>query len=73
VEDIIRKQGGNILEKVKLFDVYRGKQIESGKKSIAYSISYRAENKTLTDKEVNKVHSKIIRSLEHNLGAQLRQ
>ena len=73
VEDIIRKQGGNIIEKIKLFDVYKGKQIENGKKSIAYSLSYRAENKTLTDKEVNKVHSKIIRSLEHNLGAQLRQ
>ncbi|MBP2032444.1 phenylalanyl-tRNA synthetase beta chain [Clostridium algifaecis] len=72
VESIIKKQGGNMLEKAQLFDVYTGKQIESGKKSIAYSISYRLENRTLTDKEVNKVHEKILKSLENNLGAKLR-
>ena len=72
IEDIILKQGGNIVENVKLFDVYKGKQIPEGKKSIAYAIVYRAENKTLTDEEVNKVHDKILRSLEYKLGAQLR-
>lgn len=72
IEDIIHKQGGNMLEKVKLFDVYKGKQIEEGKKSVAYSLAYRLENKTLTDAEVNKVHDKILRTLENRLGAQLR-
>jgi phenylalanyl-tRNA synthetase beta chain len=72
IEDIIVKQGGNILESVKLFDVYKGKQIAEGKKSIAYAIVYRREDKTLTDEEVNKVHEKILRTLEHKLGAQLR-
>lgn len=72
IEDIIKKQGGNMLEKVKLFDIYKGKQIPQGKKSIAYSIVYRLENKTLTDKEVEKVHDKILRALEYKLGAQLR-
>ncbi len=72
IEDIIRKQGGSLVESVKLFDIYTGKQIPSGKKSVAYAISYRAENKTLTDTEVNKVHDKILRSLEYKLGAQLR-
>jgi len=72
IEDIIKKQGGTLLEKVKLFDVYKGKQIPEGKKSIAYALTYRNEERTLTDVEVNKVHDKIVRSLEHMLGAQLR-
>lgn len=73
IEDTIKKQGGGILESVKLFDVYKGKQIPEGKKSIAYSIVYRHSEKTLTDNEVTKVHDKILRSLEHKLGAELRQ
>lgn len=72
IEDVIIKQGGNILESARLFDVYKGKQIAEGKKSIAYAIVYRREDKTLTDEEVNKVHQKILRSLEHKLGAELR-
>ncbi|MFA9397578.1 MAG: phenylalanine--tRNA ligase subunit beta [Clostridiaceae bacterium] len=72
IYSIMKKKGGNIVESIKLFDVYKGKQIPDGKKSIAYSIVYRAENKTLTDKEVNKVHSKILSSLEYQIGAELR-
>lgn len=72
IQDIISKQGGNMVESIKLFDVYKGSQIPEGKKSIAYSIVYRLEHKTLTDAEVNKVHDKILRSLEYQLGAQLR-
>ncbi|QAT41075.1 phenylalanine--tRNA ligase subunit beta [Clostridium sp. JN-9] len=72
IEQIMHKQGGNMVESIKLFDVYKGKQIPQGKKSIAYSITYRMENKTLTDAEVNKVHDKILRTLEMKLGAQLR-
>lgn len=72
IEDTIRKQGGNMVEAVKLFDVYKGKQIPEGKKSIAYSLTYRLENKTLTDEEVNKVHDKILRALEFKIGAELR-
>ena len=72
IEDVIVKQGGNILESANLFDVYKGKQIAEGKKSIAYAIVYRRDDKTLTDEEVNKVHEKILRSLEHKLGAELR-
>jgi phenylalanyl-tRNA synthetase beta chain len=72
IDDIIWKQGGSMVEKVKLFDVYKGKQIPEGKKSIAYSITYRSNTKTLTDVEVTKVHDKVLRSLEYKLGAQLR-
>lgn len=72
IEDIIKRQGGSILESFKLFDVYQGKQVPEGKKSIAYSLVYRDENKTLTEKEVEKVHNKIVNTLEHLLGAELR-
>ena len=72
IEDIIKKQGGKIVEKIKLFDVYKGKQIPEGKKSIAYSITYRKEDKTLTDVEVSKIHQKVLRSLEYGLGAEFR-
>jgi phenylalanyl-tRNA synthetase beta chain len=72
IEDIIRRQGSSMVENIALFDVYKGSQIPEGKKSVAYSLSYRLEHKTLTDVEVNKVHDKILRSLEHQLGAQLR-
>lgn len=69
---IINKQGGNLVEKVNLFDVYKGEQIPSGKKSMAFSIIYRVSDRTLTDVEVNKVHDKIVRSLEYGIGAELR-
>ncbi|MGL5245550.1 MAG: phenylalanine--tRNA ligase subunit beta, partial [Sarcina sp.] len=73
IEDTIKKSGGNLVETVKLFDVYKGAQIPEGKKSIAYAIVYRDLNKTLTDKDVNKVHDKILKTLEHKLGALLRE
>ncbi|MGL4730248.1 MAG: phenylalanine--tRNA ligase subunit beta [Clostridium sp.] len=72
IESTITKQGGAILESCELFDVYQGKQIPEGKKSVAYAIVYRHKDKTLTDNEVNKVHDKILRSLQHKLGAELR-
>ena len=72
IDETIRKAGGNLVEKVELFDIYKGKQIPEGKKSIAYAIAYRDENKTLKDEDVNKVHEKILRSLEYKLGATLR-
>ena len=72
IDDTIKRAGGNLVEKVELFDIYKGKQSPDGKKSIAYAIWYRDENKTLTDKDVNKVHEKILKSLEYKLGATLR-
>ncbi len=72
MEKIFKKQGGSLLESYKLFDVYKGKQLPEGKKSVAYNLVYRNREKTLTDKEVGKVHEKIVRTLEHVLGATLR-
>ena len=72
VEEIIRNKGGKLIEEVNLFDIYKGSQIEEGYKSMAFSIVYRSQGKTLTDKDVAKVHNKILNSLANQVGAVLR-
>ncbi|RKD32535.1 phenylalanine--tRNA ligase subunit beta [Thermohalobacter berrensis] len=72
IEQIIWENGKGLVEDAKLFDIYTGEQIPEGKKSVAYSITYRSHEKTLRDKEVNEIHEKIIKKLEDNLGASLR-
>ncbi|MBR5151977.1 MAG: phenylalanine--tRNA ligase subunit beta [Clostridia bacterium] len=72
IEKIIKKQNSPILEGFKLFDVYQGEQVDAGKKSVAYSLSFRADDRTLTDDEVNAVMEKILADLEKELSAQLR-
>ena len=72
IENIIGRAGKELLESVKLFDVYKGKQVEEGLKSVAYSLVYRHDSKTLTDEEVNKVHDKIVKALTEKLKAVLR-
>jgi phenylalanyl-tRNA synthetase beta chain len=72
VEDLIRQTGGDLVAQVTLFDLYRGAQIEAGKKSLAYRISYQAQDRTLTDKDVEKLRRKIVGRLEREVGAQLR-
>ena len=72
LEKIIVKNGGGLLESVNLFDVYMGKQIPGGKKSVAYSVVFRAADRSLTADEVNAVFDKILSGLEKNVGAQLR-
>ncbi|MGL5749500.1 MAG: phenylalanine--tRNA ligase subunit beta [Paraclostridium sp.] len=72
IEDIIKANGEDIVESYKLFDVYKGSQIEEGHKSIAYSITYRSKDKTLTDEDVAKVHDKIVIELSKKLNANLR-
>jgi phenylalanyl-tRNA synthetase beta chain len=61
-----------IIDSVTLFDVYKGKPIPKDKKSLAFSIRYRSSEKTLTDEEVDALHSVIIKRLQQNLDAELR-
>lgn len=72
VEEVIRKCGGKLLEECKLFDVYEGSQIKEGYKSVAYSISFRASDRTLADQDVNTIMDKILKNLE-KLGIELRK
>ena len=69
---LIEQTGGKTVTNVRLFDVYRGEQLGAGKKSLAYSLTYQAEDRTLTDDEVAQMRRKIVKRLERELGAQLR-
>lgn len=71
LEKAIRGAVGKILEKVTLFDVYKGKQIEDGKKSVSYSIFMRSHEGTLTDEQADSAMKKALKALA-NIGAELR-
>lgn len=71
IEKAISKAVGKILESITLFDVYKGKQIESGKKSVSYSIVMRSHDGTLTDEQADSAMKKALKALAE-LGAELR-
>ena len=73
IEKTIRATGGQLLEKVELFDIYEGDQIPEGHRNLAYSLSYRALDRTLKDSDINHIHDGIIQALETKFGAQLRK
>lgn len=72
VEAIITKRGGKHLESLTLFDLYQGKQVPEGYKSMAYSLAFRAPDRTLTDSDVDTWIKKIVDDLEKN-GCKLRE
>jgi phenylalanyl-tRNA synthetase beta chain len=69
---LIRESGGQLLESAHLFDVYRGAQVKEGHKSLAFGLTYRATDRTLTDQEVNTAHQQILERVNQRLGASLR-
>ena len=71
VEKIIEKRGGMLVESFKLFDIYEGEQIKAGFKSVAYSISFRANDRTLEDKDIAPIMEKILNDLSE-MGIELR-
>lgn len=72
VFDVVRQAGAPLLDRVALFDVFRGGPIGPGKKSLAFSVSYQAPDRTLTDAESVKVRERIVKALAEQLGAVLR-
>jgi len=72
VQALITQTGRPLLTDVRLFDLFRGEQIGQGKKSLAYSLTFQAEDRTLTDKDAAKQQQKIMQRLERELGAKLR-
>ena len=69
----VKKSGEQLLDTVELFDIYRGKSIESGFKSVALAITYRSDKETLDDRMVNRVHQKIIKLIEAEFSGRLRE
>jgi phenylalanyl-tRNA synthetase beta chain len=72
VAELIRQSGGKLLVDVRLFDLYRGRPIPEGKKSLAYALTFQAPDRTLTDEDTRKLRQKIVSRLERELGAALR-
>ena len=73
VEAALRQSGGALLRDVVLFDVYEGRQLPPGKKSLAYHLTFQAPNRTLTDDDVSKQRGRLLKLLERELGAKLRE
>lgn len=69
---VLERSRGRDVEEIVLFDVYRGQGIPAGKKSLAIRVRYRSGEKTLTDEEINRDHSRLIEALQKSLGAELR-
>jgi phenylalanyl-tRNA synthetase beta chain len=72
LSNLISSVGGKLLESLNLFDVYRGPQVPSGTKSLAYRLRFRSSKRTLTESEVEKIKQRIIRKAEQEVGAHLR-
>ena len=72
VEDIITSAAGKLLRNIRLFDIYRGTGVPEGKKSMAFSMELRADDRTLTDTDSEQVVSKILEALKTTIGAILR-
>lgn len=72
VESLILESGGGSVRHARLFDLYKGEQIGAGKKSLAYNLTYQADDRTLTDAEAADIRNAIIKKLEQKLGAKLR-
>ena len=70
VVDIVK--GFSLVKDIAIFDVYSGKQVPAGKKSLAYRITYQSPTQTLTDEAVNKIQEQILKKLRQQLGATLR-
>ena len=68
----IKKKGGDLLVHLSVFDLYQGKGLPDGKKSIGISVTYGSSSKTLTDEEVSQVHTDILSTLTSRFGAELR-
>ena len=72
VEEIIARSAGKLLKKVQLFDIYKGTGVPEGKKSLAFSLILRADDRTLTDADSEGVVSKVLTALNEKIGATLR-
>lgn len=69
----IKKACGGNLKDIEVFDVYEGKGIDAGKKSLAYSLTFSSQDKTLTDDEINPLLDKIVEVTSKEFGAELRK
>lgn len=73
IEKALKKSAGNLLTGIEVFDLYTGEKLGKGKKSIAYTLKFGSEKRTLTDEEINEILDKIIKDMENKLHAEIRK
>lgn len=72
VQDLIQREGGEYLRSLELFDVYEGKQVPEGMRSVAYTLTFQAEGRTLTDEEIASAQTHLAKRLDQELGVEVR-
>lgn len=72
IERVMKKNGGSYLKDVILFDVYTGRQVAEGKKSLAFTLHFQSNDKTLTDDEVDEAIGQVVGAVVENFRAELR-
>jgi len=72
LESLIKQGGGEYLEECKLFDIYAGKQVPEGKKSVTFALHFRAPDRTLRENEVDEIQANILSKLQREVAAVLR-
>ena len=73
IYNAINRLSNKLVDNIQVFDVYRGRSVAHGKKSLAYRIKYQSYERTLTDKEVNNIHEKLVSNLVEKVGARIRE
>jgi phenylalanyl-tRNA synthetase beta chain len=72
VESALREGGGELLAAIRLFDVYEGDQLAAGERSLAYTLTFRSPNRSLTNEEVDETIARLLRHVGKSLGARIR-
>ncbi|TFG81347.1 MAG: phenylalanine--tRNA ligase subunit beta, partial [Erysipelotrichales bacterium] len=72
IESVVKKAGKALVKEIRFFDIYTGTHVEAGKKSVALSVSYQADDHTMEEIEIGELHGKIVDALEKELAAKLR-
>jgi phenylalanyl-tRNA synthetase beta chain len=73
IKNRIVEMGGELLNKVEIFDVYKGNQVTAGSKSLAFALKYQSQDRTLTDEEVSKLNFAILEAIQMEFGAEWRK
>jgi phenylalanyl-tRNA synthetase beta chain len=73
IQEIVKREGGDLLESVHIYDLYEGGKIDRTEKAVTLRICYRSKERTLKGKEINRLHETIIKAIRQETGARLRE
>ena len=73
LESVLRANAGELLQSIRVFDVYTGKQVSEGCKSVAFNLTFQAEDRTLTDGEIDPIIKNVVEKVAEAYAAELRK